>query len=357
MLKNILFAVSLFFLAPAFGSEPVPSNDTNATADAENSLLESLMSEVDDFQAYWSHRMRLLSSNIDQSIYTAFTDVNDTRPASDSFFLMRWFNNYFIDQTYFDPTNQSYIRLIGTYGVGSKSESYSYADIRARIKIPKSKERLQIFIGDETKSGDELAAVATDQDHSGIGLRYLRAYFKETLKTSVSVGITSIDDPYIRARMIYPLIEGEWLVQPMQTFRYSADDKFEEWTNFVIAKRLNEEAIGQLLLQRSTREDERGMAYLAELSYQQVNRHQIGIKPYAALFGRTHTNNIVYGNGVVAEEGVYNYAVGVIWKRPVLREYIFYQIHPGVQFHEQFDYEADYVLRFSLEFFIGEVRN
>jgi hypothetical protein len=357
VLKNLAFTVSLFFLVPAVWSEQHPQpQDINTTETAESSLLESLMSEVDDFQSYWSHRMRLFSSNVDRRLSTVFTDEELQSRDESTFFLTRWFNSYFIDQTYFDPTNESYIRLIGTYGIGSKSDDISYTDIRARVMIPRSKDRLQLFIGDETKGGDELSAVASDQDHSGIGLRYLKDFLSDRMRTSLSVGISGIDNPYVRARMSYPLYSGRWMFQPIQTFRYSADDKFEEWTNFIIANQLGDNAVAQLLLQRSTREDERGMAYLAELSYQQVNHHDVGIKPYAALFGRTHSNGIVYGNGVLAEEGVYSYALGVIWKRPVLRDYIFYQIHPGVEFHEQFDYEADYVLRFSLEFFIGEVR-
>lgn len=339
-------------LGPSSLSALSEASDTNAT---EVSMLETALLRVDRFQEFWSHRMQLFSSNVDSSIVRAFADEPTyTAADDDSFFLTRWFNSYFVDDTFFDPANKSYIRLLGTYGIGSKSDNVAFTDIRAKVMLPRSKNRLQLFIGDETKTGDELTSVAASEEHSGIGVRYLRDYFSDRVRASASVGISGLDDPYVRLRVGIPWIEGRWLVQPMQTFRYSADNDFEEWTSLVIANKLPDHGVVQWLLQRSTRSGVKGMTYLSELSYQEINRHGIGIKPYVALFGRSKQASD-YANGVHADAGIYNYAVGLIWKRPILREYIFYEIHPGVEFPEQFGYEADYRLRLSLEFFIGEL--
>ncbi len=360
-MKRCLAAACLLTL-PLAGAEEckvphTPDLDTVLQQDVQSA--PTFFDKVDDFQSYWSHRMKLFSSNVDQSIYSAFTDApeDEAQPtAAEQFFLLEWFDSYFTDQTYFDPCNKSYIRLLGGIGYGSKSGDSWYTDIRARVMVPRSKDRLQIFIGDETKTSDELASVASDTDHSGIGLRYLRDFFSEQVRTSFSVGVTSIDNPYARARVGYSYIEGHWMLQPVQTFRYSEKNEFEEWTNLTIARKLQDKGVGQLLLQRSTRSGEKGMEYLAELAYREINRHNIGLKPYVALYGRTKDQpHLLYDTGERVESGIYNYATGLIWKRPVLRDYIFLQLHPGVEFHERYDYEADYIMRLTMEFFIGDL--
>jgi hypothetical protein len=339
----------LLLLPYALGAEEVPENDDRNAS----SSLEAVLSHVDRFEEYWSHRMRIFSSNVDRNILTLFTDEPGYTVTDDSFFLTRWFNDYFVDDTSFDPTNKSYIRLLGSYGIGSRSDNVSFADIRAKVMLPRSKHRLQLFIGEETKSGDELSTISAVEEHSGIGLRYLRDFFSETLRVSTSVGFSSIDNPYVRLRIGSPLVGGQWLLQPMQTLRYSNKDEFQEWTSLLISYNLINHGAFQWLLQRSTHSGVSGMEYLTEVSYQEINRHRIGIKPYMALFGRTSEVE-AYDNGVRADDGVYEYVVGVLWKRPVLRDYIFYELHPGVSFHEQFDYKADYRLQLTLELFIGE---
>ena len=335
------------FFSPLHAADPIDRDDANT------SVLETALSHVDHFQEYWSHRMRLFSSNVDRNIVTFFTDEPGYTATDDTFFLTRWFNDYFVDDTYFDPANKSYIRILGSYKIASKSDNSSFSDIRAKVLLPRSKQRLHIFIGDETETGEDLTSIAATEEHVGIGLSYLRDYFSKQFRVSASVGITSVDNPYARLRIGTPIIEGRWLLQPMQTLRYSKKNEFEEWTTLVIAYDVPEHGILQWLSQRSTRSGVRGMEYVTELSYREINRHLVGIKPYVAAYGRSK-EVAAYENGVRAEAGIYNYAVGMVWKRPILRDYIFYELHPGISFHEQFDYKADYSLQLTLELFIGE---
>jgi hypothetical protein len=347
---HLLRALLLLVLLGSFlaAEEPAPE-----TSPEPVSSLEAALQGVDRFQEFWSHRMRLFSSNVDRSIATAFSDA--PQPTSDDpFFASRWFHRYFVDETWFDPSNRSYIRLEGSYTVGSKSANRSYTDIQAKVMLPRTKRRWQIIIGDESAYADNLSAVAPANEHTGIGLRYLDDMLFNKVQFSASVGISGIDDPYTRLRIGTTWQWDRWMVQPMQTFRYASENGFEEWSTLVVAYRLEGgKGMLQWLSQRFRRPEQVGFEYLSELSYQQINRHRIGIKPYVALFGRTRPHGD-YANGVRADAGVYSYAAGVVWKRPVLRDYIFVTLHPGVEFHERFGYASDYRLRAGLEFFIGE---
>ena len=321
------------------------------------SSLYALMSRMDAFQGSLSYRIRVFSSNVDRRISGAFDDsvVEAEETDTERFFITRWFDGYFLDDTHLDHTNRSYLRLRGGYTFDSKAENHWISDVKARIRLPLSQERLQLFIGDDTREGSDLTAAGTGEESSGAGLRFtMQQYVPKRMSSGTSIGISSLDNPYAKLYVDYTLLDGDWLVKPVQTFRYSKESEFEEWTDFFVAKRLPDEGIVQLLLQRSTRSHVDAMEYMAELSYWKVNRHRIGFQPYVALYGRTKALG-TYDNGERIDSGIYNYAAGLIWRRSVLRDYLFFQAHPSVMCHEHYAYRANYLLHLTFEIYFGNL--
>lgn len=320
--------------------------------------LYGFLTQMDSLQENVSYRVSVFSSNVDRQIAGAFEETNAsvTESESERFFLTRWFDGYFIDDTHLDHTNRSYIRVRLGYTFDSKAENQIINDVKARIRLPLSQERFQLFIGDDTRAGSDLAMSGTEEESTGVGIRYVMdRYTPERMGSGTSVGISSWDDPFAKLYVDYTLLDGTWLIKPVQTFRYSKEMEFEEWTDLFIARRFPDDGILQLLLERSTRSHSDNMEYLAQLSYWNVNRHRVGFQPYMALYGRTKALLENYENGRRADSGVYNYAAGLIWRRNVLRDYFFYQIHPTVSFHERYGYRANYLLHLTFEIYFGRL--
>jgi hypothetical protein len=316
------------------------------------SLADTALTPFDYFQKRTSHVIRRFSSNVDERLSHVFDDENVSESLSEEeeFSLL----DYFTDDTAFDPTNRSYVRLVGGYEFDRRGDNSQILDITARIILPKTQNRLQLFIGDETKETGDLSTLDTEEERTGVGLQYYFGRFAKLLHPNVVLGLSGIDNPYLKGRVSYPMRWESLLVKPSQTVRYSGEKEFEEWTDLLFAYRVHPKRMLRLLLRRSTERDVEGMAYLAQLSYYKPSFHHTGLRPYVGIDGRTKALSEPYENGTPAGTCIYNYTAGVIWKDSFLRDYLFYQVHPAVEYHEQYDYRPNYILRLSVELFIGE---
>ena len=341
--RNAWMLLWLCGLSPLFASDG-PSSDS--------SLVDTALSPMDRFQEKASHVVRRFSSNVDSRLSRIFDDENVTETLSEAeeFSLM----DYFTDESAFDPTNRSYVRLVGGYEFDKLGKNSQILDMTARIILPKTQNRLQLFIGDETKETGDLSTLDTEEERTGVGLRYFFGHFARTFHPNVVLGLSGIDNPYLKMQVSYPIRWESLLIKPSQAVRYSAEKTFDEWTDLLFAYRVHPRRILRLLLRRSTETDVEGMGYFAQLSYYKPSFHHTGLRPYVGVYGRTRALSEPYENGTRAGTCIYNYAAGVIWKESVLRDYLFYQVHPAVEYHEQYDYRPNYVLRLTMEFFIGK---
>ena len=53
--------------------------------------------------------------------------------------------------------------------------------------------------------------------------------------------------------------------------------------------------------------------------------------------------------------GIYNYSTNITWRENFYRKWLFYEIQPGVNFHKQYNYEANYTFRVLLDIFVGNI--
>lgn len=358
------FIISCAF-SPIFAAESTPLEPSSPLSDANRSDEW----DFDNFQNYWSHKILLFSSNLDKKLadnFGAEENASAPLPYSDTkidkereketYRTSVGLDEFFKEGTYLDTTNRSYIKLSGGYEFDKRGGPSTFYSISARIKLPKTQEKLQLYIGDDTQDKTKLSSgqYGTNNGNGGVGLKYFIPSFFSRLYSSASIGVTRIDNPYANARFEYPVFAGDWLLKPTQNFKLSRDNKFEEWTSLYFDRKLADQELVRLLLQRSTKTDAVGMNYLSQLSYMDTVSNGSGFNHYVAMNGRTkELTGTVYENGATPKEGVYEYALGTVWRQKLFRDYLFYQLQPIVSFHEQYDYKANYIFRMSVDLYFG----
>ena len=332
-------------------------------------------SGIDDFQQYWSRKVLIFSSNLDslfagedQNITSADTNQTESsypgehiskpqlenKEKTEIYVTSTWFDEFFKDETYLDTNNKSYVRIRAGYEYDKRGDSSVLHNIKARLKLPRTKDKWQLFIGDEADDKLSLSDAPRPSGGEGVGLKYFFPALYGRLFANASVGFSGIDNPYARTDLEYPVFLGSWLFKAAQNFKYSVEDKFDEWTDFSFDHKLSDRDLVRVLLQRSTNSEIKGMEYLLRLSYRNALHHDIGTSYYVGFNGRTRDlPGNLYANGLVPQEGVYEYVAGIVWRQQLYKSYIFYQIEPIVSFHEQYDYRSNYLLRLSVDLYFG----
>lgn len=319
---------------------------------------------LDSFQRYWSRKIQLFSSNLDQKISELYEEdnVSDVIPDApsieqESYVASGWMDEFFKNETYLDTSNKSYARIRGGYELNKLGGPSFFHNITARIRLPKTEGRLQLYIGEDVVDNTNLSYVQYKSSNEGVGLKYFLPSFFENVSSTASVGFSRLDNPYAKLRFEYPIFAGKWLFKPSQNFKYSMDKELEEWTNFYIDRKLADDEILRLLLQRSTQSGLDGMNYLTQLSYMNTRKYKLGFNYYLSMSGRTQDlRNVPYENGMIPREGVYEYAAGMIWRQKLYKDYLFYQVQPILSYHEQYDFSPNPILRMSLDLYFGNHR-
>lgn len=379
----IFFLITLTPILPVFGSEPESLEqyalEHNTTLSDHN---DTFLTDMDSFQNYWSHKVLLFSSNLDHKLSgtseenlsvaednksislpsdniqppTSNNDIKKIRNEETYNASLR-LDEFFKDETHLDTTNRSYIKLRSGFEYDRRGSSSLFYNVLARIKLPKTQEKLQLYIGEDTQENTKLSTTQNGANNEGVGLKYFIPSLYDRLFSSASIGISRIDNPYAKARIEYPLFIGNRLFKPTQNFKLSLDNRFEEWTNLYIDRKISDQEVLRLLLQRSTQSGVIGMNYLSQLSYMNTLNYGIGFNHYLALSGRTKDlTGTLYANGTTPQAGVYEYSVGTIWRQKIFRDYLFYQLQPMISFHEQYGYMPNYIFRISMEFYFGNNR-
>ena len=270
------------------------------------------------------------------------------------YLLSEWFDDQGINDRFLDRSNQSYVRLRGGYAYNYRGDDEYIYSITARIKIPKTQEKLDLIIGDETKESSDLSLEGTDAERDNsiaVGMNNVLGLL-DPVDTKLRLGFSGITNPYAKASFNYEALVGRWLIVPHQVFRYSYQDEFNEWTNLDFRRRVANQMIFSLLLQRSTITAVEGMNYFVQPSLA-FNLGDYGnYTPYLGMYGRTKEQPIDE-DGFTPKRGVYGYAVGLNWSKQASRKYIVYRLQPIVSYDDRYDFRPNYYIKALLEFYFG----
>lgn len=373
MSSSKLLPSFLFSAVLAVCSATSVFSDTNLTQSDNTGLFEK---NLDDFQKYLSLKVLIFSSKLDQ-IGSSGLDENQTTDSivdsnrsedtlqsnfnqpieENSYPPPLPFDSFFKDDIYLNTTNKSYIKIHGGYEFNQLGPSAISHNVSARIKLPKTQEKLHLFINNEPKKTTLLPTINQSSSDVGIGLKYYLPQVYEKLFSNVSIGFAGITNPYVKTYFEYLIAFTNLEIKSTQNFKYSHKNKFDEWTDFYFDRKLSQQNMVRLLLQRSTNSEVNGMEYLSQLSYTNALEKEISCVYYISVNGRTEdTPASLYENGSIPKEGVYNYSAGVIWRQQFFKDYLYYQIEPILSYHEQYNYKPNYILRFTIDLFFETKR-
>lgn len=324
--------------------------------------------DTDEVHDYLSRKVLIFSSNLDQIFSGGFEEdqnasfdadrrfsgqIGKQKKYRETYQAAAWFDDFFKDENYLDIKNKSFVKVQGGYLYDKRGDSALYNKISARIKLPKTQEKLQIFIGDDAQEGGVVSQARHAATNEGIGIKYYLPLYGR-LFSNASLGLSGIDNPYVKTHLEYPILMGRWLFKANQNFKYSAETEFDEWTDLYFDRKLSDKELIRVLFQRSTNNRIKGMDYLNQVSYMNMLNNGVGYSYYIAANGRTKDlSDTTYENGFHPQEGVYNYSVGVVWRQQLVKEYLFYQIEPILSYHEQYDYRPNYLLRCTIDLYFG----
>lgn len=330
--------------------------DANLTLDKEkkeekdkkNFFKEGIASESSEkLEQYLSSQEG--KTELPKQLYSA-----DKRKGERTYLISEWFSDKNINDSFLDKTNHSYIRLRGGYAYSYQGEDEYIYSVTARIKIPRTREKLDLIIGDDTKNSSDLSLEGTEAERDNsiaLGMNNVLGLL-DPIDTKLRLGFSGITNPYAKASFSYEALAGRWLIVPYQTFRYSAKEEFEEWTNLGFRRRIATQMMFSLLFQRSTTSKTGGMNYFVQPALDFTLGRYGNFTPYLGMYGRTKEQP-TDADGYTPKRGAYRYAVGLNWSKQAKRKYIVYRLQPILSYDDQYDYRPNYYLKALLEFYFG----
>lgn len=320
----------------------------------ENSYLDDTHSVISDTVHDWSHYIdKKLSGYSDANISKNTQRINKTKAKSNSL------DSFFHTKKFIDATQETFVRMNFNSFIQSKDkESFKYK-IRAHIPLSRTKKSYNLFIEDITQENVKNSLTNNDNEVEtpDIGINFFspRTY---GVNSKYSIGTSGIN-PFVRARFNLNYQTKTWVIQPVQLFKYSSNEKFEEETNIYFDKLLSSSELLRHILYRGTQEKRKGMDYGLIIQYFKSLKNDTAIQISQSFSGNTKyqspTNNLDEVENMNTFKGIHDYYTGINWRQNIWKKWFYYEITPGVNFHRQYDYKANYSIRLSIDMYFGKL--
>ncbi len=269
-------------------------------------------------------------------------------------------DSFFLNDKYLDETDQSYVSIRPDTQSSSKEDNEFNLKISAHLALSKSKKRFRLFINDLDQDNVKHTGADNTKDQENapeIGMNYF-APDSYGIKSKYSVGVKGVY-PFARARYSTEFHAGEWIIEPIQTLKYSTKDDFEEETQLFFDTKVTNLSLLRLYVDRGTESRIPGMKYDGSISIFWTPSKDTGLSlsqyfNASTKFQHTQDENV---DPIIYEDysGIYNYGTSVSIRQNIWRKWLFYELQPGINFHKTYDYEANYTIRAFLDIFIGNI--
>jgi len=277
---------------------------------------------------------------------SAITPSPNNNPEIDAFFLRR---------KLLEERDRSYVRVSFLQTVNSLQEDDFNFNIKARVHLTRSRKRLKLFI--ENFNEDSAKNIGTNnQDNApSIGLeKSSKTFFG--IRPRYSIGFRGID-PFVRARYTFENDIGRWQFKPVQSFQYSLKDEFSEVTEIFLDTPTGKQSLLSFVVDRGTNTNNPGMHYDGFIQWFYTPRQYAGFSTVLGANGSTKYQNTIQDNPLVisSENRVFNYLFRVGWRENIWKKWFFYEIGPGVNYHEANHYRPNYNISFRIDLFFGHI--
>jgi len=266
-------------------------------------------------------------------------------------------DEFFLTRKLLEEREKSYVRVSYIRWYNSLEQDNDKIKVRARLDIPRTRKRYRLFIDDYRDESKKNIAQPDKQSSTSIGLEALDKK-RFGIKSQYRLGVRSIVNPFARARFSYEKQSGAWRLQPVQTFLYSLKHEFSETTDLYLDTPTSDLTFLRFVLNRGTQSRVPGMSYNGNAQWFWTPRKGSGLSFNMGFNGSTKYQNIIDATAPVLikeENRVFNYPFSVNWRENILKPWLFYEIAPGVNYHEAHGYRPNYNIYFKIDLFFGHV--
>jgi len=262
---------------------------------------------------------------------------------------------FFLTRKLLEERDRSYIRVSFLQPINSLGPDDFRFTVKARVHLTRSRKRLKLFIENlNDDSAKNIGKTGTD-DSASIGLEQQSKTFFG-IRPRYSIGFSGID-PFVRARYTFETDFGRWSFKPVQTFQYSLDDAFSEITELFLDTPTSDNTLLRFVADRGTNTNDPGMHYDGFVQWFYHPRKNAGLSLNLGVNGSTAYVNTITEDPLyeIQENRVFNYLFLLRWRENIWKKWLFYEVGPGLNYHEQYDYRPNYNIFFGIDMFFGHI--
>jgi hypothetical protein len=259
----------------------------------------------------------------------------------------RWLDDFFDDRSRFvDEENKSRARLKLTTTYYEDDEFEFKPRVNIRVHLPRLSERfLLLFFASEDEKPETVRSDATipedrNEKEASAALQY---FLKETEKYNISfTGGVSFDYLYGGVRYRYEKDIGSWKGRFVTLLRYYTDDGWENLNTLDFDRELSEKWFLRATAQLDWFEEEDDLPLALILRLYQV----LGTDKVLSYEWENHFASVEQGE-------LTDLWLLVRYRQKFLRDWLFFEISPRVNFPKDNDREANFGLFFRIEMNFG----
>jgi len=224
---------------------------------------------------------------------------------------------------------------------------------RAKIRLPRTQERLQILIGQDVerigttqaqRDAEEAAGIRDRSDNPFVALRGIaRETLKVQLTADAGLRFDGIEpDPFVRGRARRLFEPGEWILSLSETLLWQRSEAFTATTEFGVYRALGRKHALSLETQAEWRDESDGfdLAQTLTLSWR-INERSLGALELGA-FAETQPRFEATA-----------YSLAARYRRKVYRDWLLVELRPQVTFPRDNDYDTTVTLTLQFEAYFG----
>jgi len=264
-------------------------------------------------------------------------------------------DEFFLTRKLLEERDRSYVRVSFLQPYNSLGpDKFSY-NVKARVHLTRSRKRLKLFIENFNEDSARNIGNTGEDNTPSIGLAKDSKTFLG-VRPRYSIGFRGID-PFVRARYTLETDFGRWHFKPVQSFQYSLKDEFSEITEIFLDRPTSEKTLLRFLVDRGTTTNDPGMHYDAFVQWFYQHRRHAGLSLNLGFNGSTKYENTIGSDPLLIEREnrIFNYVYLMRWRENIWKKWFFYEIGPGINYHEMYDYRPNYNIYFGIDLFFGHI--
>lgn len=278
----------------------------------------------------------------------------DRRISSDEDPALEGADAFFADQEIEENVRLSYVRISPTARIRESGNSDMGIDFSARLRMPRSKRRANVFFQRADAREDILRDFEgrashedlDDSNNRGSAGIEVSLWERSQLRLTGSLGASFRPDPEPRIKVgVHGRYKvGSWFAKIKQDAIWDSDDGFGERTKLEVERRFKTDLLTRLGAEAIWSENSRGvdLSQSALFYYFLSDRRAVGLK--LGVFEHTWPS-------AVFDE----YRIRIPYRQRIWRTWMFVEIEPGARFPRERDYKFTPELAITIDLLAGHI--